>query len=294
MHKKKASAFDIINIFIMIILIFVMFYPFLYMINVSLSSKLFVMKNSVTFWPRGFTLEWYKMVFGDSRIGIGYKNTIIYTILGMCISLLATSAAAFALSRPKLIFRKAIALAMVFTILFGGGMIPSFLVVKWMGMYNTIWGFILPGIISTYYILIFRTHFEGLPEDLFDSGRIDGMEEIGLFFCIAVPLSKAIYAAIGLFVCVEIWNNYQNAIIYLRDPELFPLQVVMRDLIIAGSTAGSIAADASTRSVSQGRESVVTSLKYATIMVSTLPILCTYPFLQKYFVKGVMIGAIKA
>ena len=259
------------------------------MINVSLSSHRYVMQNAVSFWPKGFTLDWYKIVFNDKRIGIGYRNTILYTILGTFISLSFTSMAAFALSRPNMIFKKYINLAMVFTILFGGGMIPSYLVVKSLGLVDTIWGFILPGIISTYDILVFRTSFSSLPQDLFDSGKVDGLQDIGMFFYIAVPLSKATYAAIGLFVAVGIWNNYYNALIYLRDSDLFPLQSVLRDLLLSGT----LAAEASSRSVSRGEETVVTSLKYATIMVSTLPILCVYPFLQKYFVKGVLIGSVK-
>ncbi len=287
--KKKIDAFDIINVFIMCLIIFVTLYPFLYMINVSLSSQKYVMQNAVSFWPKGFTLQWYRMVFNDARIGIGYRNTVMYTVLGTFISLSVTSAAAFALSRPNMIFKRYINLAMVFTILFGGGMIPSYLVVKGLGIVNTIWGFILPGIVSTFHLMVFRTSFEGLPQDLFDSGKVDGLQDLGMFFYIAVPLSKATYAAIGLFVAVGIWNNYYNALIYLRDSNLFPLQSVLRDLLISGT----LASEASSRSVSRGEETVVTSLKYATIMVSTLPILCVYPFLQKYFVKGVLIGSVK-
>lgn len=273
----------------MCILVFVTLFPFIYMINVSLSSERYVMQNAVSFLPRGFTLSWYKLVFNDSRIGIGYRNTILYTVLGTVISLTVTSMGAFALSRPKMIFRRAINLAMVFTILFGGGMIPSYLVVKGLGLVDTIWGFILPGIVSTFNILVFRTSFEGLPQDLFDSGRVDGLQDLGMFFYIAVPLSKATYAAIGLFVAVGIWNNFYNALLYLRDSNLFPLQSVLRDLLISGT----LASEASSHAASRGEVTVLQSLKYATIMVSTLPILCIYPFLQKYFVKGVLVGSVK-
>jgi putative aldouronate transport system permease protein len=179
----------------------------------------------------------------------------------------------------------------VFTILFSGGMIPSYLVMNKYGIVNTIWSMVLPGAVSAYYLLVFRTFFEGLPEELFDAGKIDGLEDFGIFIHIVIPLSKAVYAAIGLFVAVGIWNNYYSALIYLRDKSLFPLQVVLRDLVIAGSTASQAAGNVASR---HNEDTIIVSLKYATIIVSTVPILLVYPFLQKYFVKGMLIGAVKA
>jgi putative aldouronate transport system permease protein len=290
-HKKKFDLFDVVNTVIMLILEFVTIYPFLYIINVSLSSKLYVMQNAVSFWPKGFTLEWYKTVLQDSRIGIGYRNTILYTVLGTSISLVVTSMGAFALSQPKMIFRKFFNLAIVFTMLFGGGMIPAFLLAKSIGITDTIWGMILPGCVNAWNMLVFRTFFNGLPSELFDAGKIDGLNDIGIFRHVVIPLSKAVYAAIGLFVAVGIWNNYSAALIYLRDANLMPLQAILRDLIISGSLANETTA----RAVSQHSDDVVViSLKYATIIVSTLPILLVYPFLQKYFVKGTLIGSVKA
>ena len=289
MVRKKKGVFDIVNTIIMLIMIFVTVYPFVYMISVSLSDKIYVMQDAVTFYPKGFTLEWYETVCTDPRIGTGYRNTIFYTIVGTTISLLVTSMGAFALSQPKMICRRGFGFAIVFTILFSGGMIPSYLIYREIGITNTIWGYILPGVVSAYNLLVFRSFLEELPQELFESGRIDGMNDIGLFFWIAVPLSKAVYAAIGLFVAVGIWNNYYNALLYLQDENLFPLQTVLHDLVIAGALSSEHMAGGT----SSSEDTIVLSLKYATIMVSTIPILCVYPFLQKYFVKGVLLGSVK-
>lgn len=287
--KKKLEAFDIVNGFLMLVLIVVTLYPFWYMVMVSLSSDIYIMRNEVSIWPKGFTFMWYEQVFTDERLGTGYRNTLIYTVLGTAISLIITSMAAFALSQKRMMFRKPLMLAIVFTILFGGGMIPSFLVVKEVGILNTIWAMVLPGAVSTFNLLVFRTFFEGLPEELYDAGRIDGLKDIGLFTRIVVPLSKPVYAAIGLFAAVGLWNNFYSAILYLREPDLFPLTMVLRDLIIRGQIDAEMASQASV-----GGDMVVSdALKFATIMVSTLPILMLYPFLQKYFVKGVLLGSIK-
>ncbi len=287
--KKKIGAFDVVNVVFMLGLMAVTLYPFWYMISVSFSSDLYIMRDEVAFWPKGFTTEWYERVFADDRIGIGYRNTVLYAIVGTVISLIITSMGAFSLSQKKMVFRRTFSLAIVFTILFGGGMIPSFLVVKELGLLDSMWAMILPGAVSTFNLLVFRTFFEGLPEELYDSGRIDGLTDIGLFVRIVVPLSKPVYAAIGLFVAVGIWNNFYNAIIYLRTPDTFPLTMIMRDLIISGQ----LDKEVSSQTAAGGGLVVTDALKFATIIVSTLPILMLYPFLQKYFVKGVLLGSIK-
>ncbi|WP_168121504.1 carbohydrate ABC transporter permease [Paenibacillus sp. HB172176] len=287
--KRKTGPFDIANIMIMLVLVLVTAYPFWYMITVSFSSDIFVMRNEVSWWPKGFTLEWYQTVFKDDRIGTGYKNTVLYTAVGTVISLIITSMGAFAMSQKRMILRKPLMLLIVFTILFSGGMIPSFLVVKELHMLDSIWAMVLPGAVSTFNLLVFRTFFEGLPEELYDSGRIDGLHDIGLFFRIVMPLSKPVYAAIGLFEAVGLWNNFFKAILYLRSPEHFPLTIILRDLIIKGKIDEQMMSQAAA-----GGEIVVSdALKFATILVSTLPILLLYPFLQKYFVKGVLLGSVK-
>lgn len=290
MKRRQLDLFPLINTLVMLALIFVTLYPFVYIINVSLSSEVYVLQNKVNFIPRGMTFKWYEQVFGDGRIWTGYKNTLIYSAVGSLISLLVTSLAAFSLSQRHMILRGPIMLMFIFTILFSGGMIPSYLVVKELGILDTMWAMILPGVVSTYHMLIFRTFFQGLPEEIFEAARIDGMNDIGMFFRIVAPLSKPVYAAVGLFVAVGIWNNFYNALIYLKSPSMFPLQLILRDLVIQGT----IASEAANQQNNMGGDIVVAdSLKYATIMVSTLPILMLYPFLQKYFVKGVLIGSVK-
>ncbi len=287
--KNKISVFDVANVIFMILLIIVTLYPFWYMVSVSLSNELAIMKGEVSLWPVGFTTEWYETVFADKRVGSGYRNTIYYTVVGTVLSLIITSMGAFALSQRKMLFRKTFMMAIVFTILFSGGMIPSFLVVKGVGILNTTWAMILPGVVSTFNLIVFRTFFQGLPEELFDSGKIDGLNDIGLFTRIVVPLSKPVFAAIGLFVAVAMWNNFYSAILYLRNPDLFPLTLVLRDLIIQGQLDRDVASQ-----TAAGGDLVITdALKFATIIVSTLPILLLYPFLQKYFVKGVLLGSVK-
>ncbi|MFD0871018.1 Inner membrane ABC transporter permease protein ycjP [Chlamydia abortus] len=283
--KQRLNWFDIVNGIILLGVVFLCLYPFIYMIAVSLSDDIYILKGEVWFWPKGFTLEAYKYVMADGRIFTGYKNTFIYVTLGTAVSLLLTALGAYALSKPKMVFRKSLMLMIVFTMFFGGGMIPTFLVVRELGLVNTIWAMILPGAISTWNLLIMRTFFAGIPSELEESGKIDGLSEIGIFFRIVLPLSKAVLATIGLYYAVGIWNNFMGPLLYLRNQELFPLQVILRNIVLSGQLSGS-----------EGPTEIVVieeAIKFATILVSTLPILIIYPFIQKYFVKGALIGSVK-
>jgi putative aldouronate transport system permease protein len=199
-----------------------------------------------------------------------------------------TSLGAYALSKKDMMFHKTFTYIIVFTMFFGGGMIPTFLVVKSIGLIDTIWGMVLPTAISTWNLIIMRTFFFNIPHELEESGKIDGLNDIGIFFHIVIPLTKAVFATIGLFYAVGIWNNFYSALLYLRSENLFPLQVVLRNIVLLGQVK-------SVNVTSVGGDNLVVgdSLKFAVIMVSTLPILVVYPFLQKYFVKGAMIGSVK-
>lgn len=294
LKTKKLDLFTVLNTMLMLGLVFVTLYPFLYMINISLSSEYHVIRNEVSFWPKGFTLKWYRIVFSDSRLFIGYRNTIFYSVLGTVIALVCISTGGFALSQRNMICRNFIIKALIFTILFSGGMIPTYMVMKSLHLTNTIWAMMLPGTANAFHLLVFRTFFQGLPEDLFDAGRMDGLNEIQMFMYIVVPLSKAVFAAIGLFTAVSIWNNFYSALLYLRDENLFPLQSVLRKLVLQGTLAAERVSSTTTSSGEEGEGLIIISLKYATIMVSTLPILMVYPFLQKYFVKGMLIGSVKS
>ncbi|OMD69886.1 sugar ABC transporter permease [Paenibacillus odorifer] len=288
MRSPRLSWFNVVSTFILLVVVVVTLYPFLHMLAVSLSSDVHVMKNTVSFWPKGLNLNMYKLVLGDSQIWVAYKNTLIYTVLGTLISLVVTSTGAYALSRSDMALRKSFTLLIVVTMFFSGGMIPTFLVVRSLDMVDTVWGMVLPGAVSTWNLILMRTFFSGIPKELEESGRIDGLNDIGIFIRIIVPLSKASFATIALFYAVGMWNNFIYPLLYLRSPDLFPLQVLLRNLVLAGS-----ASSGDVTSIGGDNMVIEESLKYATIMVSTLPILIVYPFVQKYFVKGAMIGAVK-
>ncbi|GIN70883.1 ABC transporter permease [Bacillus sp. J14TS2] len=284
-NRRNITTFTIVNAIILLGVALVTTYPFLHMIAVSLSGDVHVLRGDVNLIPKGITLKNYLHVLSDPRIGTGYLNTLIYVTLGTIISLIITAMGAYALSKKKMIFRKGFMLMIVFTILFSGGMIPTFLVVKNLGLMDTVWAMVLPAAISTWNLIIMRTFFSStIPNELEESAKIDGLNDIGIFIRIVLPLSKPVLATIGLFYAVGIWNNFMLPLLYLRDNALYPLQIILRNMVLVEEMA----------SVS-GTDAVVIqeSIQYATILVSTLPILLLYPFLQKYFVKGVMIGSLK-
>lgn len=286
--RGKIELFHIFNTLILLLVVVATLYPFLHMGAVSLSDSIHVIKNEVSIWPKGFNLNMYKHVFKDEQIWTAYKNTIVYTSLGTAIALVVTAMGAYALSRKDMMYHRGLTLMIVITMFFSGGMIPTFLVVRSLGLVDTIWGMVLPGAVSTWNLILMRTFFSGIPNELEESGRMDGLTDIGVFFRIVVPLSKPVFATIGLFYAVGLWNNFYFPLLYLRNPELFPLQVFLRNLVLAGTVS-------SGEVTRIGGDDLIVedSLKFAVIMVSTIPILLVYPFIQKYFVKGVMIGAIK-
>lgn len=283
-----SKVFDVFNALLMFGVIIITLYPFLYVASVSISDQYAVFANQVTFYPIGFDLTAYKHVFKDSRVWAGYANTIKYAVLGTTINLIFTSLTAYALSKKSLTWRKPISMAIVFTMMFSGGMIPLYLVVKNLQLIDTMWAIILPGTISTWNLMVTRTFFEGVPESLAESAYLDGASEYMVFYKIILPLSKPILLTIGLFYAVQHWNSFFNSLMFLNTPSKYPLQIILRNIIIGGEVA------MKGGDVTEHRDMVVSqSIKTATIMVATIPILCIYPFIQKYFVKGVMIGSIK-
>jgi len=204
--KRKITLFSVVNTIILLGLVVVTLYPFVHMGAVSLSSSIHVLKGEVSWFPKGFQLETYKLVLSDPRIGKAYWNTIVYVTLGTAISLVITSLGAYALAKKTMLFHRGFTLVIIFTMFFGGGMIPTFLVVKELGVMDTVWGIVLPGAVSTWNLLIMRTFFSGIPVELEESGRIDGLNDIGVFFRIVVPLSQAVFATIGLFYAVGLAN----------------------------------------------------------------------------------------
>ena len=254
------------------------------------------MKNmGMLFWPVGKpTLEGYKIVVNNPNIWSGYRNTLIILVLGLSINLFMTTLGGYVLSRRNVLWNKFLTILIVFTMYFGGGLIPSYLLIsKILHMDNTFWAVTVPGAISTYNMIICRTAFRGIPESLEESARLDGANDFVIFYKIILPLSKAAIATIGLYYAVGHWNSWFSAMIYFKDSEKYPLQMVLRELVIVTSTLRDAVSSGDFNTASDIVNINVKGVKYATLFVSMVPMLAIYPFIQKYFVKGIMIGSLK-
>lgn len=286
--NKRIGVFDVVNVVLLALVALTALFPFIHIASVSLSSPSYVVRNEVGFWPKGLQFDVYGEVLRDHRLLVGYKNTIIYVLLGTSLSLLFTAMGAYSLSKRTLTFGRPIMLLIVFTMLFNGGMIPTYLVVRSYHLMDTVWAMVLPGLVSTWNLIVMRTFFQGIPAEIEESGKIDGLSDFRSLFTIVLPLSKPVLMTIGLFYAVAIWNNFFYALLYLRDDSLFPLQLVIRNIVIVGQVGEAINSAATEQ---QGI--VLESLKYAFILVGTLPMLIVYPFIQRHFVNGVLIGSVK-
>lgn len=286
MKKNKTDLFDIVNLLLLLAVAFVTLYPFLYVVFASLSDPIALMSNSsLLFRPVGFSLGAYGKVFQNPSIYRGYFNTIFYVVVGTGVNILATCVAAYVLSRRQFMLRRFFTLMFIFTMYFSGGLIPSYLLVKDLGLINSRFALILPAAVSTFNLMIMITGFEGIPQSLEESARMDGAGDWTILFRIVMPLAKPTIMVILLYYAVGHWNSWFHAMIYLRDADKMPLQIFLRD-ILTRSQLGAMTGQTDVEDVGQ-------TIKYATIIVSTVPILCIYPFIQKHFVKGVMIGAVK-
>ena len=285
-----SRAFTLVNTLLLVLLSLFFLYPMWYVLVGSISDpfSLFV-SNDLLLLPKGFSLKGYEQVFKNPNILIGYKNTLWYLSVGTVCNVLATSLGAYVLSRPNLMLKKFFSLSVVFTMYFGGGLIPTFLTVKMLGLYNSWLPLILPGLIGTWNMIVMRTSFKALPASIEESARIDGANDFVILFRIILPCAKATLAVIVLYYAVSYWNNWFNAMIYLKDKNKYPLQLFLREILLA-NTANGATAEGFEESDMLYLEDVV---RYATIIISTLPILCAYPFCQKYFLKGVMMGSVK-
>ena len=258
------------------------------MISVTFSDKLSVMQSKVTFWPKGFNLEAYKFILNYKLIFTAYKNTIIYVLCGTTISLCVLTPAAYALSKKRCPFGKQINILVLITMFFSGGMIPTYLAIKWLGMLNTMWAVILPHAFTAYNMIIMRSFFAGFPSEIEESGKLDGLNDFGVLWYLVLPTSTAVLATIGLFCAVSTWNAFFGPMIYLSDQAKYPLQIILRQIVMQSVMASNTGME------SQMSKTIAEdSIKYGTIIVSIVPIIAVYPFLQKYFVKGVMIGSVK-
>jgi len=270
-------------------LAFLTIYPFYYIIVASVSNpEKLLYYNGILLKPLGFTWGAYKLVFENPMISVGYKNTLLYVGFGTLINMAMTTIGAYALSRKGVFWAKPIMMIIIFTMYFSGAMIPSYLLITKFGWINTIWAMIIPGAVWSWNLIIMRTNFKNVPESFEDSARIDGASDFTILIRIFIPLSLPIMAVITMYYAVGNWNSWFSAAIYLLDRRKHPLQLVLREILIINN------ADQMMINVKKGERSMLAeTLKYSTIMVSTLPILLIYPFLQKYFIKGVMIGGIK-
>ncbi|WP_416296272.1 carbohydrate ABC transporter permease [Paenibacillus illinoisensis] len=290
---KESGWFDrifmILNYTFLILLVIVTLYPLLYVLFASLSDSAQLLANKGLFWkPVGFSLEAYKSVLANPGIATGFRNTLFILVFGVIVNLFMTALGAYVLSRKNVMWNKVFMFFIVFTMFFGGGLIPLYLVVKGVGLLDTLWSTILPFAISTFNLIIMRTSFMGIPDSLEESAKIDGANHFTILFRIIIPLSLPVIAVMILYYAVDKWNGWFYASVFIKSRELFPLQLVLREILIANSTesmsAGASAGD---------RFQIGETIKYATIMVATIPILCIYPFLQRFFVKGVMVGSLK-
>ena len=289
------------NIFITVIVLFlggllvVVVYPLYYVVIASISNPDLVNSGQVVLWPRQLTLMGFKRVFEDPEILSGYRNTIFYTLAGTCINLFVTMTAAYSLSKKRLRGRKFFLFLFSFTMFFSGGLIPTYLLVKGLGMINKVWALLIPGAASVYNILVARTFFQNsVPKELEESAMIDGCSTTYLFVAIVLPLSQALVAVMALFYGVGHWNAFFDALIYISNRKLFPLQLILREILVQSQLKAEMLKNLSDMEESMDVMMKLASLiRYAVIIVSTIPVLVAYPFLQRYFTQGVMLGAIK-
>ncbi|WP_284645867.1 carbohydrate ABC transporter permease [Paenibacillus silviterrae] len=288
-RKSEEIVFDaVVNTLAALILVVVL-YPLLFIVSASFSDPALVLNGEVYLLPKEITLEAYKNVFENEQIWNGYANTILYTVVGTAINLFMTILAAYPLSRPDLPLRGGIMFFITLTMFFSGGLIPTYLLVKNLGMVNTMWALIIPGAIATYNLIVMRTYFQSsIPWEIQEAAHIDGCSNWKLLTHIILPLSKPILAVMVLFYAVGHWNAFFNALIYIRNKELYPLQLVLREVLMVSQ------ADAVDSNVGlENKILLAESIKYVVIIISSLPVLVMYPFVQKHFVKGVMIGSLK-
>ena len=281
---NRVRLFDVILYAFLILFMACIILPFMHLIAVSLSSPAYVGGGLVTFLPKGLTLMNYKGVLQGGSFIRAYRNTLFVTVVGTTLSLVTTAMCAYALSRRAIVGHKLFSLMITFTMFFGGGLIPTYLAVAKYGLTDSLWAMIVPSMISTWNMIIMRSFFTAYPKEILESGYIDGLQDSGVFFRLVLPTSKAALATIGLYYAVGYWNSYMPARIYIRVDELYPVQYHLQKILELMSANETEADDVVL---------VSESVRSACIMIVVLPIMCVYPFIQKYFVKGVMVGSIK-
>ncbi len=283
----SAKVFEAVVHIVMICVVLLTLLPVIHVISISFSSAAAISRGDVGLWPVEFSVSAYTAIFKSGNVPRSFLNSVYYTALGTAINMLLTTMMAYPLSRTYLTFRKFYNVLVLITMFFSGGLIPTFLTVKNLGLYNTVWAIALPGAISTWNLIIMRTFFMGLPAELEESAQLDGANDFTIFARIILPLSKASIATIALFYGVGHWNNWFSGMIYFKNSKSYPLQTILRSIVINSEVSDEITVDEVINSIS------AEGIKYSTLVVSMVPMMAVYPFIQKYFVKGVMIGSLK-
>lgn len=284
------KIFNLVLYFICGIIILLVLYPMYFIVIASFSDPTAVANGEIFFLPKGLNLKAYKKLAEYDQLWVGYKNTILYVIGGTAMTVMVNIPASYALSRKKMYGRKFLTVLYLIPMFFTGGLIPTYMVIKQFGLLDSFWVMILPFCVVTYYIIVGRTFFAtSIPDDLWEAAQLDGCGYLGFFFKIVLPLSKAVVAVIALWAAVGQWNSYFNALLYLRDSSLQPLQIVLRNILISNQNIGALLIGSAAAEAKQ----LADLIKYAIIVVSSAPIMCLYPFVQKYFNQGVMLGSLK-
>ena len=288
MKKRNLGeiTFQAIVTLIAIITIFITVYPLIYILSVSISDISEIVQNNIVFFPKKLNFDAFAKVWSMDNVKRGLVNSIVYTIIGTAINLFLTSTLAYSVSRKKLTGKKILMVMISIPLFFNGGLIPTYMVVYNLGIRDTMWAVILPWAVLSFYLILFKSFFEDIPDEMIESAYIDGANDLVIFFRIVLPMSKTIMASIGLFYAIDNWNNFSNALFYLYDPDKYPLALILRNYLVAENESSQI-------NTTQGRFVAREAIQSAMIVISSLPIMILYPFLQKYFKKGVMLGAIK-
>lgn len=293
-QSRSDKVFDVLNKLLVWFFVIIVSYPLIYIISASISDPQYVNSGEVWLFPKGITFEGYLRVFQNSEIWLGYRNTIFYTLFGTFINLAVTLPMAYALSRTDLAGRNIIMIALVFTMFFEGGLIPTYILVRDLGMINTVWAMVLPNAAAMWNIIVTMTFFRvSIPRGLEEAAEIDGASQIRTFFQIVLPLSAPIIAVMALFYGVGHWNQYFGALIYLQDRELFPLQLFLREILVQQQLTSELMQQAGAAEALSQHARIADIVKYAVMIFSAAPLLIVYPFLQRFFLKGVMIGSLK-
>ncbi len=294
-HESFADrAFIVVNLIFVWTALIVVAYPLIYVVSASISDPVLVNSGQMWLWPRGITFEGFERVFQNPELWIGYRNTIFYTLVGTFINLVVTLPCAYALSRPDFVGRNVLMTMMVFTMFFSGGLIPTYLLIRNLNLINTVWALLLPNAAGVWNIIVARVFFQmTIPRELQEAAEMDGCSTTRLFIQIVLPLSAPIIAVMALFYGVGHWNQYFNALIYLSNRALFPLQLFLREILVQNEMAATMMMDGADVEALATQARIADIIKYAVMILAALPLLVVYPFLQRYFVKGVLIGSLK-